>query len=155
MKNIDDNNKIEILISALNERYQSMHNIRDRVQNTGIWILGILSSISGWLIQSSVYLTCFNKIIYLIALFATYHVIRFHYLEDLNKGFKGQQKVAAKIEKNLNLFDHKFFSDEDESLYPESWEKAGMENGDGKFFETTYLLINLGFIFLSISILFN
>lgn len=155
MKNIDDNNKIEILISALNERYQSIHNIRDRVQNTGIWILGILSSISGWLIQSNVYLTCFNKIIYLLALFATYHVIKFHYLEDLNKGFKGQQKVAAKIEKTLNLFTDKFFSEDEESLYPESWQKAGTENGDGRFFETTYLLINLGFIFLSIAILFN
>lgn len=155
MTNTENDKKIEILISALEERYKSIHNIRERVQNTGIWILGILGGIGGWLIQSGIYLGFLNKIFYLLALFATYHIIRFHYLEDLNRGFKGQQRVASKIEKALNLFTPKFFSDEDNSIYPNSWEKAGTEDGDGKFFETTYLLINLGFIFISIAILFN
>jgi len=155
MEKINDDKKIDILISALNERYQSMHNIRDRVQNTGIWILGILGSIGGWLIQSDIHILFVNKIIYLLTLFVIYHAIIFHYLEDLNKGFKGQQKMAVKIEKILCFFNKNFFSKEDGSLYPESWENAGTEKGEGKFFETTYLLINIGFILISIAILLN
>jgi len=154
MNNIDDNNKIEILISNLEERYKSIHTIRDRVQNIGLWILGILGSAGGWIIQSDVNLHFWDKIIYLLALFITYHIVRYHYLEDLNKGFKNQQKTAVRIEKSLQLFTPNFFSTE-ESILPESWEKSGTEKGDGKFFETTYMLINLGFVFLSIAILFS
>lgn len=155
MINNENDKKSEILVSALQERYQSMHIIRERVQNIGIWILGVLGGVGGWVLQSDKCLGFFNKILYLLALFAVFHVIRFHYLEDLNRGFKGQQKVASKIEKILNLYKPKFFSDDNDSVYPELWEKAGTKEGEGNFFKTTYLLIYIGFVFVSLSILFS
>ncbi|MCC6520855.1 hypothetical protein IT403_02655 [Candidatus Nomurabacteria bacterium] len=155
MKNIIEDKKIDILISALEERYQAMHNIRDRVQNTGIWILGILGSIGGWIIQSDISFSCIEKKFYILTLFITFIVIRFEYLKDLNKGFKGQQRTTAKIEKSLGFFTPKFFSDEGDSMYPKSWEHAGTEKGDGAFFRTTYLLIYIGFLFVTLAILMN
>ncbi len=70
-------------------------------------------------------------------------------------GFKGQQRTAAKLEKVLGFYEAGFFEEGEKSLYPESWEKAGTEEGDGKFFKTTFLLIDIGFIFLILSIILS
>lgn len=153
MNTLHQDKKVEILISALDERYKSIHIIRDRVQSTGIWILGILGSASAWIIQSGIVLSCLEKNLFLIGIIVIFIAIRFLYLEDLNKGFKSQLRTAAKLEKSLGFYESKFFNNEDDSMYPKSWEKAGTEKGDGKFFETTYNLIYIGFVFLFITIL--
>lgn len=134
INNIDNNKKIDILILALEERYRSMHKIRERVQSMGFWILGILGGIGGWLIQSNTSLYCIEKEIYIIALLITFIVIRFQYLKDLNKGFKGQQKITVKIEKSLGFFTPNFFPEEQDSMYPKSWNQAGTNGGSGNFF---------------------
>ena len=49
----------------------------------------------------------------------------------------------------------KFFSDMDESLYPESWSLAGTKDASGNFFTSTYVLLAIGFLFLFVTILFD
>ncbi|MES2622937.1 MAG: hypothetical protein V4576_00855 [Patescibacteria group bacterium] len=153
MNTVNNEKKVDILISALEERYDSIHRIRDRVQTTSVWILGILTSISGWLIQSKVSLTCSEKCIYIIGLAIVFCLIRFVYFKDLNKGFKGQQKMAAKLESALGFYEPKYFMDDVNSIYPKTWVNAGTENGEGKFFQSTYYLIYAGFVFLFIALL--
>jgi heme/copper-type cytochrome/quinol oxidase subunit 4 len=153
MTNMNEDKKVDVLISALEERYKSTHKIRERVQTTGIWILGILTSVSGWLVQSDVILGCAEKQLYIFGLAIAFILIRFVYLKDLNKGFKGQQRTTAKLEKALGFYDTKFFNDDEDSLYSKSWEKAGTEEGEGKFFQSTYYLVYAGFIFLLVALL--
>lgn len=154
-KDINSDKKTDILLLALGERYQSIREIRNRVQNTGVWILGVMLAIGGWLFQSEVALSLLQKKIFIIAIVAVFVVVRFLYLRDLSIGFKGQQRTAVKLEKALGFFTPGFFGEGDHIMYEKIWEKAGTEKGEGKFFKTTYILIYAGAIFLVLVILFK
>lgn len=154
MKHLEKEN-VSILTSALEERYKSIHTIRERVQSVGIWAIGIMSGAGGWLLQSDIDLSFFQKSIYVMGVIVAYRILRFHYLADLNKGFKSQQKVAARIEKTLGLFTPGVFDNEEIAIYPKGWENAGKEEGEGNFFLTTHTLLFLGVIFLIIAIIFS
>ena len=150
---ITEDKKVEILLAALDERYKAIHAIRDRVQNVGLWSLGLLLGAGGWIIQSDLRLTCFEKAVYLVGAILAFLVLRFSYLEDLERGFQRQQKATVRIEKALKLYETNFFDDSENSIYPPEWEHAGTEKGAGKFFNTTFYLLYIGFAFLAIAIL--
>lgn len=147
--------KLTILLAALEERYRSLHIIRDRVQNVCIWTLGVLLAASGWLVQSDVILSCRHKIAYVIGLLAAFAVLRFLYLADLNKGFKSQQQVAVRIELSLRLFQPGALNTPDQSIYPKAWEHALEKGGEGRFFLSTYMLLYTGLAILIFTILFK
>jgi hypothetical protein len=155
MKELQKENKVTILISALEERYKSIHTIRERVQSIGIWALGVMFGAGGWLLQSGIEFTFFQKLGMIIFIVVAYRKLRYEYLHDLNKGFKSQQKVAARIESTLGLFSTGVFDDESTSIYPEGWKNCGQEDGEGKFFVTTYNLLLIGLIFFAFSIIFS
>ncbi|MFA5086478.1 MAG: hypothetical protein WC468_02740 [Candidatus Paceibacterota bacterium] len=155
MQELNKDNKINILLSALEERYNSLSTIRERTHNIGIWSLGILLGASGWLIESGITLSILEKKLYLVGIIIAFIILRFHYLKDLQVGFRSQQRITVKIEKALHLFDQGFFDDSEESIYPKSWEKSGTKDGKGKFFETNFALLYIGMIFLIISIITN
>jgi len=132
-----------------------MHAIRNRIQNICTGSLGLVLAAVGLLIKIEGVLTSLQKLICIISTIVAFAVLRFVFLEDLNKGFRGQQRVAARIEKALGLYTPGFFDDETATVYPEKWMKAGAENGDGKFFASTYLLLYTGVAFLLVAILMN
>lgn len=153
MNELDKDHKVTILIAALEERYEALRIIRGRVESVGLWSLGLLLSAGGWIISSGIVLTCFEKTLYLIGAVLAFAVLRFNYLEDLAKGFKKQQQAAVSIEKVFKLYELGFYADAGESIYPKEWEQAGTDKGDGRFFNTTYNLLYVGFAFLLIAIL--
>jgi hypothetical protein len=152
---IDDNKKVDVLLSALEERYSSIHKIRERVQSIGLWALGLLLGAGGWLMQSDIILSTLRKIIAIVIIIGAVSFIRFIYLEDLRKGFNSQQKIAVRLEKALCLYSKGIFDDSDESIYPAKWARAGTEKSDGKFFDSTYGLLYIGVAFILINILLN
>jgi len=105
-------------------------------------------------LQSKIILTRPQKILAIIGIATAFLVLRFVYLEDLRKGFNGQQRAAARLEKTLGLFTSGIFDSSDEPIYPKSWEKAGTEESNGQFFDSTYALLYVGVVFLVITILF-
>lgn len=151
INNADDGLKVTILISALSERYTSLREIRKRVQETGIWCLGILLAVSAWMISATSPLTLAQRAVYIIGVLLGVAAIRHLYLDDLRTGFKSQQKTAAEIENTLGLFSPGVF--DGNAIYPREWKHAGTPKGDGKFFETTYNLIYLGAVFAIFTIL--
>ncbi len=155
MKDSDSSKKTDVLIAALNERYSSTKAIRERVQNIGIWALGLLATAGAWVLQSGVVLSPERKFMYLIGIGIAVIVLRHVYLQDLHVGFKGQQKAAVRIETALGLYDVGIFDDEKESVYPEKWKKAGTDGGDGSFFSSTYVLLYLGAAFLAVAIVLS
>jgi hypothetical protein len=152
---IDENKKIDVLLSALEERYNSIHKIRERVQGIGIWALGLLLGASAWLMQSDIILSVIQKALASVAILVAFIILRFVYLKDLNKGFNSQQRVAARLEKALCLYAPGVFDDSKEPIYPKEWERAGTEKSDGKFFNSTYLLLYLGVTIFIFAILFH
>lgn len=155
IENTSSDKKIDILLSAVEERYQSLRAIRERVQNTGVWALGIMIGIGGWLLQSDIVLSFSQKIIYILLIIIASAVLRFSYLRDLNIGFKKQQQAAAKLEKALGFFTPGFFDGSDKAIYEESWAKAGTDKGKGRFFKTTFILMYIGVTFLIFVIMLN
>jgi hypothetical protein len=140
---LDDQKNVDILLAALSERYEAMRVIRGRVQDTALWILGVLIGASGWLVTSSIVLTAGQKLSFLVALASSFAVIRFLYLDDLFKGFRAQQKVAAEIENALGLFTPGRFGTSATSIYPAKWSHAGTARGKGRFFMASHAMIDL------------
>lgn len=138
--------KLTILLDALNERYKSIHEIRARVQSICIWLLGILAVATGWLIQSGVNLSFEQRFLYSGIILIIVAYLRFFYFRDLETGFNSQISVASKIEKALHLYDKGYFYKE--QIYPDSWKLAGSKNKKGNFFATNFILIEMGIFFL-------
>jgi hypothetical protein len=148
---IDNDKKIDILLSALEERYSAIHKIRNRLQNLGIWALGIFFAASGWLFQSDVYLQQHEQVVLLVFIIVLIFILFKTYIKDLEKGFKGQQRVAAKIENELGFYTDGLISEY--SLYPAGWKKAGTDNGEGRYFDTNRILLLTGAFVLALVIL--
>lgn len=147
---MNEDNKTTILLAALEERYKAMHIIRGRLQNLGIWVLGVLFTASGWLFQSDVYLQKHEQLTSLVIIIVLVSLLFKTYIKDLEKGFKGQQRIAAKIENELGFYTDGILAKD--SLYPEGWKNAGAENSEGKYFDTNRKLIIVGAILLALAI---
>lgn len=145
---LTDDHKIQVLISALGERYAALRAIRERVQAIGIWTLGILAGAGGWLLQTDQLLTLSERWIGALGLFVALSVLRWRYLSDLQRGFISQQRIAADLEAALGLFEPGLYGKPGQSMYPPSWAEAGRVGGRGRFFGSTYLLIYVGAGFL-------
>ncbi|OGI10759.1 MAG: hypothetical protein A3I68_01635 [Candidatus Melainabacteria bacterium RIFCSPLOWO2_02_FULL_35_15] len=151
---INDEQKVSVLMQALEERYRSIHAIRERVQTVSIWILGILLGTSGWLFQSNIRFDMwYQKLFLIVLLFILWGTLRWFYFNDLQKGFNTQRQVAATVEDLLGLFNKNVYGSV-EPIYPKEWKSSGEKGSEGKFFDNTYNLIVVGFGVLSLVIVF-
>ncbi len=141
--------KIEILLKCLDERYQAIHTIRERLQNISIRILWILFWCSWFLFQANMYICRFEKILILLVIRISFYILQKYYIEDLKKWFNTQRKVAAEIEKSLWLYTEWEFLDDKKTVYP----KERYECSEWFFFRNNLIIITLWFILLSLSII--
>jgi hypothetical protein len=155
MRSLDKEQKVVILLAALEERYNSLRTIRDRVQNIGIWALGIFMTAGSWIILNENKLSQIESGLYILGVAVAFFTLHFKYLEDLHRGFNAQLRVTVRLEKALGFFTEGYFDDEDTPLYPKKWESAGSEKGDGNFFNSTYILLYIGFEFFIISVVLS
>lgn len=141
---IQKEKEIDILLFALQERYNSIHTIRDRIQSISLWLLWIILWVSWWIVQKNISFYCNEKTIVII-LTICLALIFYWYFEDLKKWVNKQREITAKIEENLWFFDW------DESIYPKKW-KDKCE--DRPFLNSHYKLLWFWFFVLIISILY-
>lgn len=149
----DNNQKVTVLLAALQERYQALRTIRERVQSTGLWALGLLTAASGWVLQTTEPLDNLKRWAALGGLMAAVLILRFIYLADLKQGFDAQQRAAARLELALGFYQVGLFDDQSTSIYPVRWLDAGKSKGAGKFFVSTYHLVYAGAGFLALSLI--
>lgn len=138
-----------ILLFQLEERYKAMHVIRDGAHNISIWMLGLFFTGAGWLTQSKSILGDKEKLFLSFIIFIFYLTVRCYYLRDLHTGFTSQQRTAARIEKELGLFDGS------NPILPKEWGNSGGKKCNGKFFDATYAMVGLGTAILLLGILVN
>lgn len=151
---LSDEKKVDVLLASLEERYRSIHIIRERVQSVCLWVLGLSMFATGWIIQSNLHFQIVESILYILALAVVWYVFIFFYFANLEKGFRAQLRTAANIESSLHLYDAGFYIT-DKTIYPLVWKNAGGENFEGKFFLNHYIIFSLGLIVLAAIILFN
>ncbi|KKQ28006.1 MAG: hypothetical protein US42_C0003G0063 [Candidatus Magasanikbacteria bacterium GW2011_GWC2_37_14] len=143
--------KINILLEGLKERYNSIHIIRERAQSVSLWILGILVAMSAWLFQNFLIINFFDKILISFVIFSILLSVICLFFGDLEQGFKTQREVASKIEEVLGFYGNNFFADNYKSIYPEKWKNVN----NGNFFVNNYLLILTGYLVFILTLFFN
>jgi hypothetical protein len=114
------NQKITILLSLLNERYNSSHQMRDRSLKFAMWVIGFVIIAIPWLLLNRDILTnciklSFTIIILLIGLFLYWFLIAIHI------GFNRNWDIIAKIEKALGCYETSFYIEE-EQLFPKEFQ---------------------------------
>lgn len=152
---LDDGQKVQVLIAALQERYQAMRTIRDRVQSIGIWALGLLIGAGGWVTQTDETLTRPDRIFFALGVVGAVGVLRVVYLADLEKGFSGQQRAAARLEAALGFYEAGAFDRSEIPIYPAKWADAGKDAGRGRFFPSSYALLYVGTMFILLALTFS
>jgi hypothetical protein len=150
---LSNQEKVSILVSALEARYRALDAIRNRVQNVGIWALGLMLAATGWLVQKTVILAGDQTAVFCVGVMAAWIVLRLIFLADLQKGFRVQQKVAAGLEDLLGLYAPRRFGSESEAAYPEPWRQAGAKGGRGRSFQSSHLMLDVGAVMLLLAIL--
>lgn len=153
MENFSTSDKKDILIAGLEERYESIRAIRDKVQSVGLWTLGLMIGASTWLLQHNVALSLSQKLFYMIILTIGVGVLRFKYLKDLQNGFRSQQVTSVRLEEALGFYTPRFFNKEEDTLYPKHWNDAGTNKSGGRFFQTTHTLLYTGAVILALTII--
>ena len=104
---LNDDHKIQVLLTELQERYQASHKIRDRSTQFTIWISGMAIGL-GWLLISKTNLMVPQRIaltLLILALFAG----TLYFIWGLRRGFDQNRKTLIRCEKALGLFDKDLF----------------------------------------------
>lgn len=122
-----------MLIAALQERYQALRTIRDRVQSIGVWAPGLLIGAGGWVVQTGETLTDPDRLLSIVGVLGAVGVLRLVYLAELQMGFSAQRRTAARLEAALGLYETGVFDRREAPIYQASWADAGKDEGRGGF----------------------
>jgi protein-S-isoprenylcysteine O-methyltransferase Ste14 len=117
---LDENFKIQILISGLQERYNAAHKIRERGAQFTLWLSGMAVGLC-WLLITHQNLQFFQKIaltLLILTLFCGSLVV----LWGLMKGMKNNRNTLIKHERALKMYKKGVYLP-DESLLPETYGK--------------------------------
>lgn len=147
--------KIQILISALEERYRAQHIIRERTYKFCTWTLGVFLIVGGWFATGNATLDGQISVVLAVSLVIIVMIVRRTFLRDLEIGFNGQMRAAANLEEMLHLYDPAYFGSDKTEIYPPAWRNAGTSQHGGNFFRVNFLLLYVGTAALLISWIVN
>jgi hypothetical protein len=118
LDNLDEKDRINILLNLLNERYQASHLMRERSLKFAIWILGFVVIAIPWLILRKE-LTQGQKI-FLTILTITLGGATFIFLRAIHIGFNKNWRVIVKLEEALGCYEKGLFLNSVQ-LFPEEY----------------------------------
>ena len=150
---MEEQTKIQVLLAIAEDRHKAIHVMRERVQKMCIWIMGIFLAVAGWIIKENITLSPIQNGVLVTVIIVIVLVIHLSYLKDIMRGFKVQQRVLARIEDALRLYDPKVYDDKKSGLFPNTWKKTGTNKGSGRFFANNLYLLYIGAGSLIISII--
>ena len=115
---VQPDQRIQILISGLEERYAASHHMRERSLRFSIWLSGMAFGLA-WLLVCGQTFTLAQKTA-LTTLIGAMAVGAFFFLWSLEKGFQNNRRVMVKFEKALGLHRPGFYL-EDELMLPQGY----------------------------------
>jgi hypothetical protein len=120
--NINDDKKVDILLSLLNERYDASHKMRERSLNFAIWILGFGIAVA-WMLLRDINLSISQKVILTIFIVIIGYLTR-KFLLCIEAGFNANKEVMITLEEALECYEQNKYM-EGKSLYPEKYRNSG------------------------------
>ncbi len=143
---IQEDKKIDVLLSQLQERYDALHKMRDRSMNFVLWILGFGLGMA-WLLINEASFTLAQKIlisILLIVLGAT----TFYFVWSIGQGFNVTRQIIIKLEKSLKLYDKNYYDISDSILPPKYYSKKTGIRGHFKTLNVLIIVVLLSLLVL-------
>jgi len=119
--NINDDKKVDILLSLLNERYNASHRMRERSLNFAIWILGFGIAVA-WMLLRDTNLSISQKVVLTIFIVIIGYLTR-KFLLCIEVGFNANKEVMVTIEEALECYEQNKYM-EGKSLYPEKYRNS-------------------------------
>lgn len=150
---MEEQAKIQVLLASAEARHKAIHIMRERVHKTCLWFMGICFAIIGWIIKENITLSLIQKVVVVSVIAIIVLVFHRSYLRDIMKGFKAQQRVLARIEDALKLYQPGVYDDAESGLFPNTWKQAGTSEGSGRFFLTNLYLLYIGAVSLILVII--
>lgn len=138
MIELDDNQKLQVLIAGLQERYNASHQIRGRSTQFALWISGMSIGWS-WLLIFKVPLGLFQQIA-LTILIVTLFSGTIYFMAGLRRGFNGNRQAMVRCERALSMHSAGVFLAET-PLLPEAYGKIDKRWSD--HFRTVYVWLIL------------
>lgn len=103
MINLNEDQKLQVLITELQERYNASHKIRERSIQFTLWISGMAIGL-GWLLISQKTLVLTQKIA-LSLLIAALFAGTLYFIMGLRRGFQKNREAMIKCEHALRMHD--------------------------------------------------
>jgi hypothetical protein len=129
-------NRIDVLMAQLHDRYDALHKMRDRSMQFTLWILGLGLGMA-WLLINEVELTSTQKSVITFFL-VVMGIVSCVFLRAIQRGFKANHRIAIRIETALKLYEKDFYG-VPEAILPENFSREN--TGWSGHFNTLYALI--------------
>jgi len=146
MVQLKDDQKIQVLLIQLQERYAAAHKMREQSTKFTIWLSGMAIGLA-WLLISHQTLA-FSQRLALTLLIATLWTGAWIFILGLRKGFQSNRSTMIKSERALGMYETGIYLQED-SLLPTAYKRTKGKWND--HFST--LCVWLCFVALSLLIL--
>ena len=130
---LNEDQKLQVLLAGLQERYNASHKIRERSIQFTLWISGMAIGL-GWLLISQKELVIPHRVsltLLILALFAG----TIYFLMGLRRGFRKNREAMINCEHALGMHDSGVYLTE-ESLLPFEYSRANRKWSD--HFHTLY-----------------
>ena len=134
---INQKDKITILLHLLNERYNASHKIRETSLRLTIWILGLAVAFV-WILVNGTTLTAMQKLVLtIIVIILGGSIIWF--LHSLETGSIKNRKVMIDLEEALGCYEKDLYI-ESRTLFPNDY-KTNSKRAWSSHFKSIYILI--------------
>jgi hypothetical protein len=138
MMHLNEDQKLQVLLSDLQERYKASHKIRERSIKFTLWISGMAIGL-GWLLISQKALVFPQRValtLLILALFAG----TIYFLMGLRRGFRKDREAMINCERVLGMHDSGVYLTK-ESLLPFEYSRMNRKWSD--HFHTLYVWLIL------------
>lgn len=133
---IEENQKLTVLLSLLNERYNASHKMRERSLKFTIWVLGFALALIWLLIKGDPLHVTERAILTVVVVLGI--AISFWFLCSIKIGFDKNRGVTIKIEEVLGCYKMDYY-DKEETLYPKEYKQK--KKGIWSHFKSIYILM--------------
>lgn len=127
MIHLNNDQKLQVLITELQERYNASHKIRERSMQFTLWISGMAIGL-GWLLIGQKTLVLTQKIA-LSLLIAALFAVTFYFIMGLRKGFQKNRGTMIKCEHALRMHDSDVYLT-DTPLLPDEYNSTNRKWND-------------------------
>ncbi|MCK5021457.1 MAG: hypothetical protein KAS32_30880 [Candidatus Peribacteraceae bacterium] len=115
---MDNDNKIEIILNLLNERYNSSHKMRERSQSFAVWIAGLGIALI-WILINGTNLNILQRFLVSILTIGL-GGLSIYFISAIQRGFNNNREITIKLEKLLGCYKKNEYI-EDDRLFPEEY----------------------------------